>query len=231
MNQEKNSTRAVLSGKNNLIEGPVKLYYANGNLKASVNYKNGEPDGECLGYDLNQRILFNVHYKNGLVDSDYPIGIYDKKGDKIISGFSYSAKAKYDSVLCRQFICIQPDGNMLEVGEFKEDIYAVYKEIFNTPSDDKVLFFAEFKKPGNSKNNVLSKIIYNATGKLVGIETYNNEEAMVYSFTINNDKLIRGKYFYDNGLVCLSYPLLLIVKEYKYLQIREKKFCLKVLKG
>ncbi len=194
--------------KNNLPEGPVKLYYANGNLKASVNYKNGELDGECLGYDLNQHILFRVHYKNGLIDSDRPIGIYDKKGDKIISsfGFYYSATSFSNSVLRRQFKCISPDGNMLEVGEFKEDINAIYKEIFNTPPDDKDLFFAEFKKPGNSKNKELNKIIYNAKSKLVGMEIYNNEGVMLYSFTINNDKLIRGKYFYENGLVCASYP-------------------------
>ncbi len=192
--------------KNDLLQGPVKLYYANGDLKAMINYKNDQLDGQCVGYDIDKSVLFNVYYKEGIVDASHPVEFYYKKGDKIISGFRDYAKNKNSTGLYRQFKSIQADGNILEVGEFKEDIDAIYKTIFNLPSDEKDLFYSTLKKPGSGKNNMLQRVVYNAKGKLVDIEIYSKEGSVIYSFAFKDDKLIRGKCFYDNGVVFLSYP-------------------------
>ncbi len=50
---------------NGLLEGPVKKYYANGNILEESNYKNGKLDGIAKWYDQEGNVTIEYEYKDG----------------------------------------------------------------------------------------------------------------------------------------------------------------------
>ena len=57
--------KAEINYKNGEFEGPYKSYYENGHLNAEGNYKNGQLEGPYKGYYENGQLKAEGNYKNG----------------------------------------------------------------------------------------------------------------------------------------------------------------------
>ena len=77
-NGQLNQTQNWKDGK---LDGEVLLYYENGKLKLKANYKNGNEEGEWLHYRSNGKLWRKYYYKDGKKDGKWTW--YDKYGNFI----------------------------------------------------------------------------------------------------------------------------------------------------
>ncbi|WP_338226455.1 toxin-antitoxin system YwqK family antitoxin [Algoriphagus confluentis] len=99
--------------KDNLPDGLMEEFYANGQIKKLVNFSNGKLNGEFFEFNLTGDVLLSGSYQDGLKEGEW--NSYYKNGTKK-SEYSYSK-----NLLHGTYKAFFPDGNLQKSVEYQND--------------------------------------------------------------------------------------------------------------
>tara|TARA_X000000368_G_scaffold417437_1_gene413825 strand:- start:131 stop:829 length:699 start_codon:yes stop_codon:yes gene_type:complete len=116
--EDSNQVYKVETYKNDILDGPFKSYYENGNLKEEKTYKNGIIDGVSKLYLDNGQLFREKNYKNGIPDGNYKLyhlnGQLDEEGTYKNNKRVGTWKGYYDN------------GQIFYIENYEEDYFYYY---------------------------------------------------------------------------------------------------------